>query len=78
MENAEIGARTGLGRLTNRFLSPAATDLAPQALKLLLRRHLLCEEHRLHALHQPLEPANELRFGDLKLGGGRGLLRAEG
>ena len=55
------------------LLSPAATDLAPQALELLLRSHLLCEEHRLHALHQPLEPADELRFGDLKLGGGRGL-----
>ena len=56
-------------------LSPAATDLAPQALELLLRSHLLCEEHRLHALHQPLEPADELRFGDLKLGGGRVSLR---
>ena len=33
--------RTGLGRLTNRLLSPAATDLAPQALELLLRSHLL-------------------------------------
>ena len=32
LENSEIGARTGLGRLTTRLLSPAATDLAPQAL----------------------------------------------
>ena len=40
----------------------------PQLIELGFRGHLLCEQGRLNAMEQPLEPSDELGLRDAKLG----------